>query len=68
MEGRFTVIVVDGEAADLMDAATNSIRYDGLSWSDSIELCRLSFTQGFEVVIWKLDTEDTGKIEGTDGE
>lgn len=52
---KFTVIVVDGEAADLGNFSTDSVRYDGLSWADSVELARLSFTQGFEVIIWKSE-------------
>lgn len=58
MDGRFTVIVVDGHAADFSDVYTDSVRYDGLSWPDSVELARLSFTQGFEVIVWKQDDDD----------
>lgn len=58
MDGeKFTVVVVDGEAADLGDFSTPSVRYDNLSWSESVQLARLSFKQGFEIVIWKLDRE-----------
>ncbi len=52
---RFTVIVVDGEAADIGDFDTPSIRYDDLSWEESVQLARLSFNQGFEIVVWKID-------------
>jgi len=52
---RFCVVVVDGEAQDMGDFDTPSIRYDGLSWEESVQLARLSFEQGFEIVIWKLD-------------
>lgn len=52
---RYTVIAVDGEAADLGDFSTPSLRYDNLSWEDSVTLAKLSFTQGFEVIIWKID-------------
>lgn len=56
MDGeKFTVVVVDGEAADLGDFSTPSVRYDNLSWAQSIELAKLSFTQGFEIVLWKID-------------
>lgn len=54
---RFTIIVVDGEAADIGDFSTDSIRYDNLTWEESVQLARLSFKQGFEIVIWKLDRE-----------
>ena len=52
---RFTVFVVDGEAADIGDFDTPSIRYDDLSWEESVQLARLSFNQGFEIVVWKID-------------
>ena len=52
---RFTVIVVDGEAADIGDFDTPSIRDDDLSWEESVQLARLSFNQGFEIVVWKID-------------
>ena len=52
---RFTVIVVDGEAADIGDFDTPSIRYDDLSWEESVQLARLSFNQGFEIVVCKID-------------
>lgn len=54
---RYTVIAVDGEAADIGDFSTPSLRYDNLSWEDSVTLARLSFSQGFEVVLWKIDDE-----------
>ena len=57
MEGLFTVIPVNGEAVTAGDPYTESLRYDGLTWEDAIELVRLSFMQGFEVIIWKIDGE-----------
>ncbi len=59
-EQRFTVIPVDGEATDLTDVYTQSLRYDGLSWAESVELARLSFRQGFTVVIWLEDNAEDG--------
>lgn len=55
---RFTVIVVDGEAADIGGFSTDSIRYDNLTWEESVQLARLSFTQGFEIVLWKVDGKE----------
>lgn len=55
---RFSVIVVDGEAADLCNVDTQSLRYDGLTWDEGVQLARLSFGQGFEIVIWKLDDSE----------
>lgn len=54
---RFVVIVIDGEAADMGDFSTPSIRYDNLTWEESVQLARLSFSQGFEIVVWKLDND-----------
>lgn len=57
-DDRFTVIVVDGEAADLGNFDTPSVRYDDLTWEQSVELAKLSFTQGFEIVLWKVDGKE----------
>lgn len=57
-DDRFTVIVVDGEAIDMGDFGTSSIRYDNLSWEESVQLARLSFNQGFEIVLWKVDGKE----------
>ena len=57
MDGLFTVIAVNGNAADILEPFTDYLRYDGLSWSESVELCRLSFMQGFQCVIWKQEQE-----------
>lgn len=63
---RFTLIAVDGEAADLCDFSTPSLRYDNLTWEDSVTLATLSFSQGFEVILWKVD--DGQDEEGGSGE
>ena len=55
MDGLFTVIPVDGEAVNVGDLETESLRYDGLTWDEAVELCRLSFLQGFECIIWKIE-------------
>ena len=57
-DDRFTVIVVDGESADLGNFDTDSIRYDNLTWDEIVQLARLSFTQGFEIVLWKVDGKE----------
>jgi len=57
MEGFFTVVPVDGHAIDVGDIDVSCLRYDGLTWEEAINLCALSFNQGFEVIIWK-------KVEG----
>ena len=49
LDGRFVVTVYAG---DIFDDCAPALRYGGLTWADSIELVRLSFEQGFTVVIW----------------
>lgn len=57
-EMRFTVIVVDGAAIDAADVCTDSIKYSDLTWEDSVALARLSFMQGFEIIVWKQSEDD----------
>lgn len=60
MEGLFTVIPVDGDATNLSDHDTLCLLYKNLSWQEAVELCRLSFAQGYECIIWKCEyTEDS---------
>lgn len=63
-EMRFVVIPVDGEACELDDMYTQSLRYDGLTWEESATLARLSFQQGFTIIIWQEDSQ----AEGGNGE
>lgn len=56
---RYTVIAVDGDACSIDDVFTPSLRYDNLSWEDSVTLAKLSFAQGFEVILWKIDDGDS---------
>lgn len=57
---RFTVIPIDGGPEDIDDIWVPSIRYDHLTWDESVELARLSFGQGYTVVIWSEDKEGGG--------
>ncbi len=57
---RFTVIPVDGNACEMTDPFTPSLCYAGLTWDESVELARLSFEQGFQVVIWKEGDQEEG--------
>lgn len=58
MDGLFTVIPVNGAAICAADIDTDSLRYDGLTWTEAVELCRLSFLQGFECIIFKTQTNE----------
>ncbi len=59
-EQRFTVIPIDGNACEMADPFTPSLCYAGLTWDESVELARLSFEQGFQVVIWKEGDQEEG--------
>ena len=63
MDGKFTVIAVNGEVVDLAEPLTDSLRFDNLSWSESVELCRLSFMQGYQCVIWMMEDGDDEQTE-----
>ena len=54
----FTVIAVNGCFLDCADPSTDSLRFDWLTWNEAVELARLSFLQGFEIVIWRMPEED----------
>lgn len=61
----YTVMPIDGSFLDVLGSGTDSLRYDGLSWDEAVELCRLSFLQGFEVVIWRITTDGGTEECGT---
>lgn len=50
---RFTVLAVDGAFLDAADPGTDALRFDGLTWEEAVELARLSFDQGYQIVIWR---------------
>lgn len=43
---RFTVIPIDGGPEAINDICTPSIRYDGLTWAESVELARIPQFEG----------------------
>ena len=68
-EPLYTVIPINGNFLDAIDPSTELLRFDGLFWDEAVELCRLSFLQGFECVIWRqADTEEEDSTEGGTGE
>lgn len=54
----FTVIAVNGSFLDAVDPGTDSLRFDNLTWEEAIELARLSFEQGYEIVVWRMPEAD----------
>ena len=53
----FTVVVIDGHWTTQDQYGQDSLCYEGLSWKEASELVRLSFLQGYEAVIWKMEEE-----------
>lgn len=49
----FEVMPINGSVTDFMDIETQYLRYSNLVWEDAVTLCKLSFDQGFQVVIWR---------------
>lgn len=54
----FTVISVNGSFLDAADPGTDSLRFDNLTWEEAVELAKLSFSQGFELVLWRMPEAD----------
>lgn len=61
----FSVTAVDGPYFDAIDPDTDSLRFDGLTWDDAVALARLSFMQGFQVVIWATEDGENETEENT---
>ena len=60
----FTVVAIDGQFTHALDPGVNMLFYGGLTWAEATELCRLSFNQGFDCVIWRIaEDEETGESE-----
>lgn len=51
----FTVIAIDGALLDAVDPGTDSLRFDNLTWDEAVTLARLSFFQGYQVVVWRVE-------------
>ena len=54
----YSVTVINGNYLDAADIETETLHYDGLSFDEAVELCRLSFSQGFQCVIWRVDDKE----------
>lgn len=51
----FTAMVINGQFIDAAEPGTDLLRFDGLIWEEAVELARLSFLQGYQVVLWMMD-------------
>ena len=54
---RFKVIVIDGHFLTVDQCMENNLLYEGLTWEEASELVRMSFIQGYEAVIWRMEDE-----------
>ena len=54
----FTVTAINGSFLDAADLGTASLRVDNLTWEEAVQLARLCFDQGFELVIWRMPEAD----------
>ena len=70
MSELFSVLAIDGGVMEWAeDATTPYLRYDGLTWTEAVELCRISFKNGFRCVIWLADGgENTGGADDAEKE
>lgn len=53
----FSVVVIDGHYSTEDQLGQDSLCYEGLTWQEASELVRLSFLNGYEAVIWRMDNE-----------
>ena len=57
MDELFSVIAIEETLSAYMDDPTSpALIYNRLTWEEAVELARLSFRQGFRVVIWQTDS------------
>lgn len=57
----YVVIAVDGDFREFMEADTDFLKFEGLSWEEVISISKLSFRQGYQVVIWPTNGENGGE-------
>lgn len=62
-EEQYSVTIVDGDWTQWKDdlLGVQSLKYEGITWSDAVSLARLSFKEKYTVVIWRVD--DAGEEE-----
>lgn len=64
MDEFFTVLALDGELVDYLERPDLPfLTFTRLSWEEAVQLCRLSFRQGFRCVVWQTGTIETGGTE-----
>ena len=54
---KYKVLVFQGDVEAIIDPYSPALSFDGIAWEEAVELCRLSFTQGYGAVIWRHEAE-----------
>ncbi len=57
----FTVIAINGSFMEAGNLDVSLMRFDNLAWDESVILARLSFKQGYEIVIWQMPEADNNE-------
>lgn len=65
-EKRFSLYIIDGDWTQWIEdlLGVQSLKYENVSWNEATELARLSFKEGYKLVIWQMD--DGEEVGGTD--
>ena len=49
----YRVLVFEGGIDAITDPYSPALTFKDISWDEAVELCRLSFPQGYGAVIWQ---------------
>lgn len=63
MNGKISVIVVDGSFLDAVDPGASVVRFDGLAWDEALNLARLGLDQGLDIVLRQEEVSEHGQEE-----
>ena len=50
---QYRVLVFQGDIDAITDPYSPALSFNGITWEEAVELCRLSFAQGYGAVIWR---------------
>lgn len=64
-EKKYEVVPMDGHFTEFDSLDVPYLHYSDMSFDDAMTLCRLSFDQGFECVLWRAERDpDSGTPDG----
>ena len=55
---KFDILIFDSDLENVLEIGTPELQFSGLQWNEAVELCRMSFAQGFKAVIWTVGNGD----------